>query len=234
MRTATRTATRRAASCLRPSIVAIAFGLAGLMAALFFSYAASPRSAQAAPVEPCSTAVPGQSIQRLISSDPSVSVQPNLGPSGSQATLHVWNFLPNQSVSAIFRVTGDPVVATGTIDASGQAYLPFTVPQAPNGTYWILVAQENRTCVHAAVHFTIGPTPPVTPTVPPPPTPTLPPPPTPAISPTAPPQPPVAGTGSTTGDLGIDAGLAAIAFFAMAAGFGTLAVARRTRRRRED
>ena len=221
-------------------MVALALGLAGMMTALFFSYATTSQSAQAAPLEPCSTATPASNVERFVSTAPTVSVSPNLGPSGSQAVLHAYNFLPNQEVTAIFRVTGDPVVASGTIDANGEAYLTFTVPQAPNGTYWILVAQANRTCVHAAVHFTIGPAPTATPTLPPPTaTPTLPPPATPAtpatpvISPTAPPAPPVAGLGGGTSNLGIDAGLASIAFFAMAAGFGTLAVARRTRQRRQ-
>ncbi|MEP6871614.1 MAG: hypothetical protein ABI939_07155 [Anaerolineaceae bacterium] len=115
-------------------------------------------TAYAATPEPCSTQAPQVSAQQL-GSEPSVSVTPNLGPSGSSATIHVYNFLPNQDVNAIFRVAGDPVVGRGKTDANGEAYLTFTVPTAPDGSYYILAAQDNRTCVHASTRFQIGPAP---------------------------------------------------------------------------
>ena len=116
-------------------------------------------AAYAATPEPCSTVAPQVSAQQL-GAEPSVSVTPNLGPSGSSATIRVYNFLPDQDVNAIFRVSGDPVVARGKTDANGEASLTFTVPTAPNGSYYILAAQDNRTCIHASTIFTIGPVPP--------------------------------------------------------------------------
>ncbi len=216
----------------RIRLPAISVGLLAMSAAFLLAYVAgAPRSAEAAPPEPCSTSVAGAAVEPLLSHDPTVSVTPNRGPSGTSATLHAWNFLPGQSVNAIFRVTGDPVVATGTVDSQGEAYLQFTVPTAPDGTYWILVAQENRTCVHAAVHFTIGANPPTPTPVPPTATPTTPPttttPTTPIVSPTAPPQPPVAGSGTLGNAWVLNSGFAALGLFVMAAGFSFLSLTRR-------
>ena len=209
---------------------AVIIGLLAMSAAFFIAYVAgAPRSAGAAPPEPCSTSVAGLSIEQLISHDPAVSVTPNRGPSGTSASLHLWNFLPGQSVNAILRVTGDPVVATGTVDSQGEAYLQFTVPTAADGTYWILVAQENRTCVHAAVHFQIGANPPTPTPVPPTATPTTPPT-TPVASPTAPPQPPVAGSGSLGNAWVLNSGFAALGLFVMASGFSLLSLTQRRRR----
>lgn len=198
--------------------------------------ALSPRTASAAPPEPCSTAEPLVE-QGVADHDPQVSVTPNKGPGGSSAQLHIWNFLPDQSVNAIFRSAGDPVVAQGTVGSNGEAYLNFTVPSAPDGVYWILVAQENRTCVHAAVHFTIGQVPPPTPTSPPPTaTPTRPAAsatpiaPTPTVTVTV--IPPVAGSGNTGGSgSGANSGLILIALAIASTGFGLLGLgySRKTR-----
>jgi len=196
--------------------------------------ALSPRTASAAPPEPCSTAEP-LIEQGVADHEPTVSVSPNKGPAGSSAQLHIWNFLPNQTVNAIFRSAGDPVVAQGTVDAGGEAYLTFTVPNAPDGVYWILVAQENRTCVHAAVHFTIGQVPVPTPTSPPPTsTPTKP---AASATPIAPTPtvtvvPPVAGSGNNGGsDSGANGGLILIALAIASTGFGLLGLgySRKTR-----
>ncbi|MCZ2110177.1 MAG: hypothetical protein LC118_11530 [Dehalococcoidia bacterium] len=202
-------------------ITTLAFLLAVFAAGVV---ALSPRTASAAPPEPCSTAEP--LIQAGVADyQPQVSVSPNKGPGGSTAQLHIWNFLPDQAVNAIFRSAGDPVVAQGTVGANGEAYLNFTVPQAPDGVYWILVAQENRTCVHAAVHFTIGQVPPPTPTVAPP-TPTTPP--LASATPIAPKPtvtvvPPVTGSGDTGGtDSGANSGLLLIALAIASTGFGLL------------
>ena len=186
-------------------------------------------TAYAATPEPCSTQEPQVSAQQL-GTEPSVSVTPNLGPSGSSATIHVYNFLPNQDVNAIFRVAGDPVVARGKTDANGEAYLTFTVPTAPDGSYYILAAQDNRTCVHASTRFQIGPAPTPRPN---PPTLT----PTPAasatpIAPTATPTKPTAlptpvlpstGTGpGSGGGLQVNLFLGLIALVVTASGFAVL------------
>jgi hypothetical protein len=226
--------TPRTTAVLAIVLRSVRIAAAGLFAmlALMLTYAAQqPSAARADTPEPCSTSVPGVSASFLpITHEPTLSVAPIKGPSGSSATLHLTNFLPNQSVNAIFRVIGDPVVATGTTDAQGEAYLLFTVPTAPDGVYWILAAQENRTCVHAAVHFEIGqvpPTPTSTPRPPTPvaPTPTTPPPPTPT------PQIPVLGSGpgAPGGSAPLNFGMAAAGCWVASVGFVFLAFGKRRR-----
>lgn len=193
-------------------------------------------TAYAATPEPCSTQEPQVAAQQL-GQEPSVSVTPNLGPSGSSATIHVYNFLPNQDVNVIFRVAGDPVVAKGKTDANGEAYLTFTVPTAADGSYYILAAQDNRTCVHASVRFQIGAAPPTaTPRPANTPTATA----TPAasatpIAPTATPTRPAAlptpvlpatGTGlGSGGGLQVNLSLALVALVVTASGFAVLGLA---------
>lgn len=217
---------------------------AGLFAvlALMLSYAAQqPNQASAETPEPCSTSVPGidqlsegvSAAQVPILHEPTVTVAPIKGPSGSSATLHITNFLPGQKVIAIFRVIGDPVVASGDTNAQGEAFLTFTVPSAPDGVYWILAAQENRTCVHAAVHFEIGQVP-ATPTSTPRPATPTPVAPTPTLAvatPTATATPgiPVLGSGisGATGSGPISYGMAAAGCWVACAGFVFLALGRR-------
>ncbi len=197
-------------------------------------------TAYAATPEPCSTQEPLVSAQAL-GRDPTISVTPNLGPSGSSATIHIYNFLPGQDVNAIFRVIGDPVVAKGKTDANGEAYLTFTVPTAPDGSYFILAAQDNRTCVHASTRFQIGPAPTPRPNTPTPaasatpilatatpiPTTTAMPtatPTTPAVVPT--PVRPSAGTGLESGNgMQFNLFLALVALAVTASGFAVLGLA---------
>lgn len=195
-------------------------------------------TAYAATPAPCSTVEPQVAAQQL-GNEPAVSVTPNLGPSGSSATIHAYNFLPNENVNAIFRVVGDPVVAKGKTDANGEAFLTFTVPTAPDGSYYILVAQDNRTCVHASVRFQIGAAPPTaTPRAANTPTPAATPPaatttaiPTPSPTATRPailPTPVLPATGNGAGGGGgvqVNLFLAFVALSVTAAGFGVLGLA---------
>ncbi len=223
-RSVTSGSTSRACSFKRPLSIALPALLA--VSALFIANAVrQPTSIQAAAPEPCTTSSDAVAAAAVpISQDPSLSVYPDKGPSGSSSTLHLWNFLPDQKVNAILRVTGDPVVATGTTDALGEAYLKFTVPQAADGVYWILAAQIERTCVHASVRFQIGTVPPTPTTTPPPPTvtPTVPPP---VVTPT--PKPPIAGSGSGPDSTVMDFTLAAAGSWMAAAGFVVLMASRR-------
>jgi len=226
MRISTRSATPGSTPPKYSPIRALSLAIPALLAvSAFFLVNAiqQPSSLQAAGPEPCTPsgdAVVAAAIP--INQDPSLSVYPDMGPSGSSSTLHLWNFLPDQKVSAIFRVIGDPVVATGTTDAQGEAYLNFTVPTGPDGVYWILASQDNRACVHASAHFQIGTVPPTpTRTVPEPtPSPTVP-----VLTPT--PQPPVAGSGAGTSTAVMDFTIAAAGFWLAAAGFGVLMASRR-------
>lgn len=248
MRPQSKQGSSRSTLALALALRSVRIGAAGLFAvlALMLTYAAQqPNEARADTPEPCSTSVPGidqltdgvSAAQVPILHEPTVSVSPIKGPSGSSATLHITNFLPGQKVIAIFRVVGDPVVASGDTNAQGEAFLTFTVPTAPDGVYWILAAQENRTCVHAAVHFEIGQVP-VTPTsTPRPATPTPPVTPTPGLAaatptatPTATPRVPVAGSGIDGGTVGgLNYGMAAAGFWVASAGFVFLAFAKRRR-----
>ena len=228
--------TARAQGLLATGAVVLAF-LGGLVLATGgqlggTAYAATPA--------PCSTVEPQVAAQQL-GNEPAASVTPNLGPSGSSATIHAYNFLPNENVNAIFRVAGDPVVAKGKTDANGEAFLTFTVPTAPDGSYYILVAQDNRTCVHASVRFQIGAVPPTAtprPANTPTPTPAATPPaatttaiPTPSPTATRPailPTPVLPATGNGAGGGGgvqVNLFLAFVALSVTAAGFGVLGLA---------
>ncbi|MCC6382936.1 MAG: hypothetical protein IT304_10545 [Dehalococcoidia bacterium] len=205
-------------------LISAAMAVAAFAAVVALHERAAP--AAAAP-EPCSTELAGVvSAQAL--NDPMVSVSPISGPGGTSAQLHLWNFLPDQDVNAIFRSDGSPVVATGKTDAQGQAYLNFTVPNAPNGVYWILVAQDNRTCVHASVRFQIAPVTPtpvpsVTPTVvPPTPTQVAPTPAPPTVTPT--PRPPISGSGTASTPLSGPMQFTAVLVVLLLASSGLIAV----------
>ena len=180
-------------------------------------------------------------IAQCAGAEPTISLSPISGPSGTQVTLRYRNFDPGDPLKVIFRSAGDPVVATGTADADGEGRLVFTVPSAPDGLYWVYVE------CHTAAHFRIGP---VTPTVTSSPTQSATPTNTPAVTRTpapptpvntvAPPPPtplaPVAGEGlaassSATSQFNLFALAAALAM--AAAGFGSLGLgANITARRR--
>lgn len=213
----------------------VALALLAPFAAVSGVNAATPGGAP----EPCTPSGIQPRLSAAYGTDPTASVSPVQGPAGSTATIHVWNFLPGQDVSAIMRIAGDPVIAKGATDENGEAYLQFIVPTASEGSYWIFAFQENRTCVHAAVHFRVGPAfpnptpaPTQTPTPVRPVPPTIPPPPT--ATPARPtPVAPAAGTGGADSGLfgnasanlvGLVAGLALVS-----AGFAALG---RNRRRR--
>lgn len=191
--------------------------------------------------EPCTSGPIGFRLSQV--GQPSASVNPVRGPGGTRGTIAVRNFLPNEEVQAIFRSTGDPVVASGKVGADGRLVMDFTVPNAPDGEYWILVAQANRTCVHAAVRFTIGavtptPTATATPTRPPtlPPataTATTPPPPaTPTPVPPTPRPPTAGGGGAGTG--GLDANVVTLGFLTVSLACVFMALADHRRKARAD
>src|SRR5689334_17223421 len=75
----------------------------------------------------------GSSAQTV--DEPFITIQPSAGPPGTLVVITLHNFKPNEEVHAILRVTGDPVVATGTTDASGGGQLSFSFPSQPNGLY---------------------------------------------------------------------------------------------------
>jgi hypothetical protein len=143
---------------------------------------------------------------------PYVTLTPPFGQPGTVVSVNLFHFAPNDEVDIILRVTGDPVVATGTTDAEGRANILFTMPAFPGDRVAILATASP--CYAAGAYFErrdVTPTPTRTPipatATPPPATPTTPPATatTPATTPATPTRPavtpvaPVAGSGSDGG-----------------------------------
>lgn len=167
---------------------------------------------------------------------PTISLNPISGPAGTQVTLRYRNFRAGDPIKVIFRVTGDPVVASGVAEADGEGRITFTVPPAPDGVYWVYVE------CHTAAHFRVGP---VTPTVTSSPTQTATPTRTPAVTTTpappavqptvVPPTPvaPFAGDGQVSpAPSGMNLTVLLAALVGVAAGLGTVGTGARLHARR--
>ena len=141
-----------------------------------------------------------------------VVLNPTSGVVGTVVTAELFNAPPNDPITVIFKIPGDPVLTTGTTDASGYAKFTFTIPYVPGGGTWPIFFTDFKCSCQIAVDFTVinsrpTPTPTATPTAIPTATPTrtgtVPatqtalPTATPTASPTATstPRVPVAGTG---------------------------------------
>ncbi|MFN0095752.1 MAG: hypothetical protein ACKVVT_13370 [Dehalococcoidia bacterium] len=195
------------------------------------------------------TGCPALDASMRFSGEPYVTLTPPSGPAGSEVSVNVFNFPSKLGVAVILRVTGDPVVATGTTDLEGRGNFVFTLPGSlGKGVVTIHVTTRDVPCfAGAGARFTVtDPTP-----TPPPPTPTptkppstaTPPPPTattplatvtstpPPASPT--PRPPVAGFGieddGSTGGPGGTLTLLTIVFAIFSVGFAMVAGSRRHR-----
>ena len=136
-----------------------------------------------------------------LAAEKKVTLNPTSGIVGTVVEAKLSGAPPNDPITVIFKIPGDPVLATGTTDANGEATFTFTIPYALSGTYPVFFTDFKCSC-QVAADFTVivghrTPTPTATPTTPPTATPTAtttPPPPT--STPTATPTPkvPVAGT----------------------------------------
>jgi hypothetical protein len=164
--------------------------------------------------------------------DPKVTLTPPWGTPGTVVSVNLFHFPPDTAIDVILRVTGDPVVATGTTDAEGRANIVFTMPDFPQTGVNIFVT--TAPCFSAGARFTfrtdVPTAPPITPA-------------TPVVQPTATaipptPQPPVAGDGSgggfAGGDLGTNLALIALALVVFSSAFGILAGIRRLGGRGRD
>lgn len=158
-----------------------------------------------------------------------VTLTPNSGFVGTVVEAKLTGANPGASLTVIFKIPGDPVLATGTTDAAGNATFTFTIPYALSGTYTIFFTDGLCAC-QIGVDFTVTvglrtPTPVPTstpiPTATPTRTATVPPTQTPAIAATATPtprpptpQPPVLGGGPTDtfGGPGPNVGVLAMGF----------------------
>lgn len=129
-----------------------------------------------------------------------VTLNPTSGIVGTVVEAKLSGAPPNDPITVIFKIPGDPILATGTTDANGEATFTFTIPYALSGTYPIFFTDFKCSC-QAEAPFTVvvghrTPTPTATPTTPPTatPIPTGTPPPLPTATPTSTPRVPVAGT----------------------------------------
>jgi hypothetical protein len=165
-----------------------------------------------------------------------VTLSPTSGPVGTLVTAELFNAPPNDPITVIFQIPGDPVVATGTTDANGFARFTFTVPYTPGGGTWPVFFTDFKCSCQIWVPFTITqgiitPTPTATPTRPPSTaTPTAaatqtPQPPPPTATPT--PAVPVLGTTGGLGGPGPNVGILALGMMAVITVLAWFAATRR-------
>ncbi len=136
-----------------------------------------------------------------LAAEKKVTLNPTSGIVGTVVEAKLTGAPPNDPITVIFKIPGDPILATGTTDANGEATFTFTIPYALSGTYPIFFTDFKCSC-QVAADFTVivghrTPTPTATPTTPPTATPTAtttPPPPTAPATATPTPKVPVAGT----------------------------------------
>ncbi|MEO8538520.1 MAG: hypothetical protein ABI577_02180 [bacterium] len=170
-------------------------------------------------------------------------LNPTSGVVGTVVTGDLTNAPPNDFITAIFKIPGDPVLATGTSDANGHLVLTFTIPYVPGGgTYPVFFTDFKCSC-QVAADFTVinsrpTPTPTATATIPPSATPTKSPtvpatvPATataPAATATATPTPgvPVLGTSAPGGPPGPNVGILALGMLAVLTVLSWFAATRR-------
>ncbi len=135
-----------------------------------------------------------------LAAEKKVTLNPTSGIVGTVVEAKLTGAPPNDPITVIFKIPGDPILATGTTDANGEATFTFTIPYALSGTYPVFFTDFKCSC-QAEAPFTVivghrTPTPTATPTTPPTatPIPTGTPPPLPTATPTPTPKVPVAGT----------------------------------------
>lgn len=105
------------------------------------------------------------------SAEKSVTLNPSSGIVGTEVEATFTGGKPGTPITVIFKIPGDPVLATGTLDESGSATFNFTIPWTPGGTYTIFFTDFSCAC-QVGVPFTVTvqrqtPTPTATPTTPP-------------------------------------------------------------------
>ena len=106
-----------------------------------------------------------------------LTLNPTSGIVGTVVTGELFNAPPNDFITVIFKIPGDPVLTTGTTDTNGYLKVTFTIPYVPGGgTYPVFFTDFKCSC-QIATDFTVinsrpTPTPTATPTTPPSATPT--------------------------------------------------------------
>jgi hypothetical protein len=168
-----------------------------------------------------------------------VTIDPTSGPPGTVVHAELFNGLPNDNITVVFKIPGDPILATGTTDASGHASFTFTIPPVVGGGSQVIFFTNFKCSCQISVPFEVinvrpTPTPTSTPTVPrPTSTPVTPPPtqtalPTATPTPTRTPAPPVLGTAPIDGGGGgPNAGVLGLGFLGVVAVLAWFAATRR-------
>ncbi|WP_343390774.1 hypothetical protein [Candidatus Amarobacter glycogenicus] len=68
--------------------------------------------------------------------DKVVTLNPTSGIVGTVVTAELFNAPPDDFITVIFKIPGDPILTTGTTDANGYAKFTFTIPYVPGGGTW--------------------------------------------------------------------------------------------------
>ena len=177
----------------------------------------------------------GSGNQEASAADKYATLDPTSGIVGTVVNAELFNAPPNNDITVIFKIPGDPVLATGTTDANGHAAFTFTIPYVPGGGTWPVYFTNFKCSCQVQTPFTVinsrpTPIPTATPTVPTPTaTPTVPII-TPTITPTNTPTPavPILGTGLGSGPGGgPNAGILALGGMAVIAVLSLFAATRR-------
>lgn len=108
---------------------------------------------------------------RAQSPDKFVTLDPTSGPPGTVVTAELFGGLPNDDITVVFKIPGDPVLATGTTDASGHATFTFTIPPVVGGGVQVIFFTNFKCSCQISVPFEVinvrpTPTPTRTPTIP--------------------------------------------------------------------
>jgi hypothetical protein len=168
------------------------------------------------------------------------TLEPTSGPVGTVVHAELFNAPPGDAITVIFKIPGDPILATGTADAQGHAEFTFTIPYVPGGGVQTVFFTNFKCSCQVSALFTITqgvatPIPTATPTQPPAtatpqtpatPTPTSIIPATPTATPTNTPVVPVLGNGSIGGG-GPNVGILALGFMAVVTVLAWFAATRR-------
>ncbi len=166
--------------------------------------------------------------------DKVLTLQPTSGIVGTVVTGELFNAPPNDFITIIFKIPGDPVLTTGTTDANGYLKVTFTIPYVPGGgTYPVFFTDFKCSC-QIWTDFTVinsrpTPIPTATPTTPPSATPTKTPTQPATATPTATPTPgvPALGTTGPGGASGPNAGVLGLGMLAVMTVLAWFAATRR-------
>lgn len=166
----------------------------------------------------------------------SVTLSPTSGPVGTVVTGEIFDAPPNDPITVILKIPGDPVLATGTTDATGYAKFTFTIPYVVGGGAVVVFFTDFKCACQIGANFTVTqgiatPIPTATPTrtPTPPSTPTQASTPLPTATPTATatPRVPVLGSGQIGGGGGPNVGILAFGFLAVVTVLSWFAATRR-------